>query len=314
MIAEPASTPTCPAADPARLEALRTRGLEAVQAGHLEEALLYLEEAVTVAEALGEADPLDLAVCNRAAVRIELADDDRERLGHELESLRAILGRTTDTANAWLSAYYSARIYELERQYKKGLFYARMALDRSRWVQTPEWRASSNNLIGNLLLAESHVGEATAAYQTALDLLPGEPTVRRARILDNLGYCRILAGRTREGLSLLYQSLRILRRLGAERFCLSTEIDLAYGLLTVERFPLAARHARAGLELARRYRDDEATKNALLLLGEARLECGEVADATGLFAELQRRYFPDDPRIVDTLLAYDVTPLVSLRA
>ena len=57
-----------------------------------------------------------------------------------------------------------------------------------------DWLASSCNLMGNTLLAESHIEQATEQYELALELTPDDPSVARGMVLDNLGYCRVLQG------------------------------------------------------------------------------------------------------------------------
>src|SRR5947208_224122 len=81
-----------------------------------------------------------------------------------------------------LAAYNIARHYELTKNYKKSLFYARIALDRARVLGRREWLASTHNLIGNTLLAESHIDPACHEYEEALELAPREPTVARGQI------------------------------------------------------------------------------------------------------------------------------------
>ena len=94
--------------------------------------------------------------------------------------------RNGDPVNCRIAAYNIARHYELAKNYKKALFYARIALERSEALGRRDWLASSHNLIGNTLLAESLIEQACAEYEQALELMPAEPTVAHAMILDNL--------------------------------------------------------------------------------------------------------------------------------
>jgi len=228
--------------------------------------------------------------------------------------LREILMRNSDPVNCRVAAYNIARYYELAKSFKKALFYARIARERSAAVGRPDWLASSHNLIGNILLAESVLDEACGEFEQALELMPTDPTVWRARILDNLGYCRVLQGRHGEGYSLLYQSLRVLRRHGAGRYEISTRLDLCFAHLETGRHDHAWRQGSAALELAERMGEHDAVKNALYLLGEVENLRGNVDRARFHFARLQRDFFPDASYLPGFLLAVDVRKLINLHA
>lgn len=294
-------------------EELRRRGFEAVQAGSLPEATLYFERAVDVAGNEGDGERHDLALCNLAIVHVELCETDEAVIDRDLESLRGILARTHTVENGWLASHHVARIYERRKFFKKGLFYARMALDRSAWVDRADWTAYSHNLLGNLLLAECWLDEAVEHYEQALALLSGDD-VWRARALDNLGYCRGLEGDLEGALELLQESREIFDRHGAERYTLSNHLALSFVHLKAARPDSASEHARAASELARRYHDPEGLKNALYMLGESlrRLDLSEAA--ADAFGQLQRRFYPDQPAIGDLLMQLDTLELVNLRA
>lgn len=290
-------------------ENLCRQGDRAVQAGRLEEAEILFEEALAWARGRGASGKVDLGICNRAAVLIE-----RGRGAAELPLLREILLRNADPVACRMAAYNIARHYEINKNFKKALFYARITRDRSEVLCRNEWIASSHNLIGNTLLAESFIGEAAAEYEKALELMPVEPSVRRAQILDNLGYCRILQGNPREGYSLLYESLRWLRRLGARRHMISARLDLCFAHLETGRYRQARLHGDAALALAEHYGEPESIKNALYLLGEAANLTGDPDTAMLHFRRLQRSFFPDDRYIPEFLVAVDIRKLVNLHA
>ena len=100
-----------------------------------------------------------------------------------------------------LAAYNISRHYELTKNFKKSLFYARIALDRAEVLGRRDWLASSHNLIGNTLLAESFIERPASEYEKAprADAPPSRPPAR-GQILDNLGYCRVLQGAPPRGL------------------------------------------------------------------------------------------------------------------
>jgi tetratricopeptide (TPR) repeat protein len=290
-------------------EELKSRGALAVEAGRLEDAKSLFEEALAWAQEHGDPRQIDLAVCNRAAAAIELGCGESE-----LPRLREILVRNANPVSCRIAAYNIARYYELIKSFKKALFYARIARERSEHLGRRDWLASSHNLIGNTLLAESFVEEACEEYESALEFMPAEPGAARARILDNLGYCRILQGRHAEGYALLYESLRLLRRFHAERYEISTRLDLCFAHLETGRYRHAWNQGRAALELAERMGETDSIKNALYLLGEVENLRGHLDRARFYFSRLQRDFFPEASYLPGFLLAVDVRKLVNLHA
>jgi tetratricopeptide (TPR) repeat protein len=213
-----------------------------------------------------------------------------------------------------MAAYDIARYYELKKNYKKALFYARITRDRSEVLGRRDWLASSHNLIGNTLLAECFVEEACAEYEKALELFPPEPSPARGQILDNLGYCRILQRRYTEGYRLLYESLRLLRRFGAQRYEVSARLDLCFAHLETGRYDHSRRQGLAALALAESLGDTGSIKNALYLLGEVANLSNDLDTARGYFARLHHDFFPDAGYLPEFLLAVDIRRLVNLHA
>ena len=294
---------------PAEFEDLNRRGREATEAGQLEEAFAIFDDMLAWARRSEASELIDLALCNRGAVAIVLGRGEAE-----LPLLRKILVRGANAANCQLAAYNLARHYELIRSYKKAFFYGRIALERAEELGHKEWMASSHNLIGNILLAQSFVEKAAREFELALELMPPETSIWRARVLDNLGYCRVLQGRPPEGYALLYASLAILRRHGAERYLISTHLDLCFAHLETGRYRHARRHGFAALRLAERLAESDSVKNALYLLGECANLSGDVLAACNLFNRLQREFFPEVSYLPGFLLAVDVRKLVNLHA
>jgi len=290
-------------------EDLNRHGHEAVEAGRLEEAVVIFDKMLAWAQQREASELIDLAACNRAAVAVELGHGEAQ-----LPRLRKILLGSSDPVCCRLAAYNIAHHYELTRNHQKASFYARIARERAEQLGRKDWMASSHNVMGNSLLAESFVEDAVREYERALELMPGELSVWQARILDNLGYCRVLQHRYAEGYSLLYRSLELLRRFGAERYLISTHIDLCFAHLETGRYRHARRHGAKALELAERLGDGDAVKNALYLLGEAANLSGDVIGACRFFSRLQREFFPDVNYLPGFLLAVDVRKLVNLHA
>jgi tetratricopeptide (TPR) repeat protein len=290
-------------------EELRNLGEEAVQAGRLEEAEAFFDQALNLVQEHGEPWQIDLGICNRAAARIWLGRGESE-----LSRLREILLRNANPHNCRLAAYNVARHYELTKNFKKSLFYARIALERSETLGRRDWMASAQNTIGNVLLAESFVDEACQRYETALELMPEDHSVWRAGILDNLGYCRLLQRRYAEGYRLLYQSLRILRRYGSERYLVPPLLDLSFAHIETGRYEHAQRHAATALRIAEATEQTDAVKNALYLLGEAANLSGDTQAAQGHFTELQRGFFPAASYLPSFLMSVDIRKMINLHA
>lgn len=292
-----------------RFDSLNHQGHLAAEAGQLEEALALFDQLLDVARESGDERLVDLAFCNRAAIAILLGRSDREA-----SRLREILMRNGDAINARLAAYNLARHFEVNKSFKKAMFYARITHERSCAQGRPDWIASSHNLIGNILLAESFTGEAVEEYERALAVMPAGSEVWMARILANLGYCRVLQHRSSEGFALLFKSLRLLRAHGAERFQATTHLDLSYAYLETQRYDRARQHGERALRIAERLEDTESQKNALYLLGEAANLSGHEVTARSYFGRLQNDFFPQADYLTPMLLAVNVRKLVNLHA
>ena len=292
------------------VEELRAQGKKAVSRGDLNRADSLFDAAVCRATETNDPDR-DRLLCNLAAVRTELGT-----VGDLLPELRNILLRSQSGDVNCLAAYHLARNFELKKAFKKAMFYAQMSRDRADEAENPDFRASALNLLGNILLAESHEEAAIEAYEEALTVMPEGDEVGRARILDNVGYCRALAGRPFEAFPFLHESLRILRRNKAERWLVSTHLDLCFAHLEVSRLSWARRHGEIALKLATRTGSDDDHRNALYLLGEVATLSGDEFACHEYFGLLQDRFYPEADRAstIELLIAVGVRELVNLRA
>lgn len=306
--APPSATEALPADPMRRYEALRDAGIAAAERGELEAALELHDRALGVARELGDSVLADRALCNYGQSAIAL--DRGETVVGEL---REILVRNGDLTNTRLAAYHIAAVYQYRKEYKKALFYAQIALERSRRLERDDWVASSLNAIGNILLAECQIERATRKYEEALALIGESRAVWKAHIFDNLGYCRFLQGRHGEGLAYLYRSLRTLRRLHADRFVAEVHKDLAFALLELDRPYYALRHALRALRLADEHDLEGVRKNSLYLLGQCCVVAGDHDRARDYFSLLQSHY-PEMPQIADLLVTYDIRQVVNLKA
>lgn len=290
-------------------EDLRSRAQQAVDADRFEEAEVLIEQALAWAEEQGTIQQVDHAVCNRAAVAIEVG-----RGQAELPRLREILLRSSDPGNCRLAAYYLSAYYLYAKNFEKCLFYARIACNRAEKLGVAEWLANSLNQLGSALLGKGLIDEACREYERALELMPAESLLRRALVLDNLGYCRVLQQRHNEGYDCLYESLGILRRLRVARYQIRPRIDLCFAHLESGRFRDARRHGLMALGLAERFGVADGIKNALYLLGEAANLDGEIEAAHTYFTRLQRDFFPGESYLPAFLLAVDIRKFVNLHA
>ncbi len=184
---EPGREPGSP-----RFEELRSRGQRAVEAGRLEEAAGCVEQALDWASREGDNRQVDLVLCNRAAVAIQLGRGDGE-----LPRLREILLRNDDKVNCRLAAYHLSIYYQFQKNYKKSRFYAKLACDRAELLgvmgvarlepQPARQRPARRELHrGGLPRVTSRLSPFDARR-------PGD--LGRALILHNLGYCRVLQRR-----------------------------------------------------------------------------------------------------------------------
>ena len=299
-------------------ETLRDRGRDLVAKGSYREAAAVYRQAVEVATAAGEADLADEALCGWGAAETELGN------GVEVmpELRRILLGSTVDH-NRWLAAYTLARAHELEGQVKKALFYARLSLNHSDYLSRPGLAAGSHNVLGNLLVAEGRETDAAAEYRRALREAKSSPSTWVAGVEGNLGYCLVASassarrlGRTRlrEGLRLLYRSLRCFRRANAPLDLALSHLDLCFAHLELQRPLSAKRHGERALKLAERHQDLELAKNCLYLLGQTAVLEGDTESARRHFRELEQRFYPDRTGLTDVLMALDLRQVVNLRA
>jgi tetratricopeptide (TPR) repeat protein len=290
-------------------EGLKDRWQVAIESGRLEEAGPIIEEALAWAREHGDMQQVDSAVCAASAVAIQLGRGEAR-----LPGLREILLRSADPANCRLAAYHISLHYELTKNYKKSLFYARLARDRAEILGRQDWLAYSHNQIGNALLGESFVAEACGEYENALALMPPEASVWRALLLQNLGYCRVLQKRFREGYTLLYQSLAALRQFRALRYEASARLDICFAHLETGRYVHARRQGETALRIAEATDQTEAVKNALYLLGETESLSGTDGAARSYYSRLQKEFFPGASYLPAFLMTVDVRKLINLHA
>lgn len=287
------------------------RGLAeaAKDAGNLAEALTHYSAALQAARVHGDGELVDRALCAEAALAIELGEVDGP-----VPDLREIVLRNGNAETCALAARAIARAYELKKDYRKSLFYARVARDRAEQAKSAERLAAANNQMGNALIAQCVFEEAAESYRRALGTIPAERTEWRLICTANLGYCELLQGRLRSGLRRIYATLREARRQGLRRVEMIARVDLCYAHLELRRYRDAERYGARGLELAEEIGEVDLIKNALYLSGQVAVLLDDEARGREIFAELQRRFYPGQPFLADLLVNVDVRPLINLRA
>ncbi len=297
-----------PASDE-RYSALAKAALIEKQHGRFVEARDYYEQALAEARRLGEPDRIDRALCNHAAIVIALDDPTSVR-----GPLRAVLMRRTSDASAFLAADNLSWIYEQQKDFKKGLFYAQVATNHARATDKRDWLASTHNQTGNCLAGDSRFEEAGDAYRRALALTPEEPSAKRALMMLNLGYCAAMLEDNALAFELAFRSLRWLRRFEDERGCGWAHLDLCHAYVQIGRLGRACQHGARALELAERVGEAGLLKNVLFMFGEAQQQSGNMDAAYELFSRMQESFYPEQPQLIELLLAVDLRQMVNLRA
>lgn len=292
-----------------RYETLKDEGSAHLAAGRLEQALERFQQAEDMAREIGDPVQSDLAFCNRAAVAVRLARTDGVQL-----RLQETLLRTTDRRVAVYSAYNLALAYDRANCFEKSLFYARIAHRYAVELEDAALEALALNQIGNVLTALNQFEEALEHFERANGMLPPGDDVAQALLLDNLGYCHAVLGRFDRAFPALFQSLRLLRRCGAELYEAEPRLALCFAYLGIGRPGRAIRHVNRALEIAERAEDARSMKYALLLLGEGYKLTGHTSAARDCFRILQESYYPDMPEVPGLLLGLDVCKVINLRA
>ena len=295
--------------DSQEFEQLKAAWQSEVEAGRLPEALELIGKALEWAKSRGDVVKVDATVCARAAITIHRGHGEED-----LPKLREILLRSSDLGNARLASYHLSIYYQFVENYKKSLFYARLALDRSRLMGRQDWLASSHNQLGNALLGENYIDQAFAEYEHSLSLMPPDAMVWRSSILNNLGYCHLLQGHFDEGFLMLRESLRLARRAENQVYQILPHLDLAYAHLERGRYRDARRHATAALAFAELHGERYAIRNALYLLGETANMDRDEQGAWGYFSRLHNEFYPEFKGLPQFLMAVDVRKLVNLHA
>lgn len=294
-----------------RFDALRAACRAAVESGRLDAALEVADQALVCAERLDDERLIDLARCNRAAVAIVLG-----RFGDDFGDLRRILMRNHCAETSFAAAYHLSHAYELRKDFKKGLFYARVARDRAQAADDREILTKSYNQIGVCLLGDSYFEQAIAEFDRALELRDRDGTgddVVRVSLIANRAYCRLVLGHDRGAFGDLFRCLRWYRRHGAELYAVWPHLFLSYGYLEMGRLVRAWRHADRALTLAEESGDQPARRYALFLLAEVEKAGGDLEAAMDHFERMRQLFYPDTT-LPSAIASVGMAKVVNLRA
>ena len=91
-------------------------------------------------------------------------------------------------------------------------------------------------------------------------------------------------------------------------------LDLCFALMELGRLRAAERHVRLAHRLVEEIGEVGEAKNCLYLLGQVAVLQERMEDARGWFEQLQRRFYPSQPRLADFLIGVDVRKMINLRA
>ena len=289
--------------------AFRREAKQLVEQGRIDLALELCDSTAGRARQHDDQDFLDQTTVTRANLLVQSGEGERV-----VPELRRLLLRTTDLANRFYAAYAISYFYDLASNTDKSRFYARQALRFAGEWGNRDAMSGAHNVLANLLVLDSFFEEAEVEYDQALKLQDPVDSPERGVLLSNIGYCRIVLGRLRQGYSDLTVSLRMLRRLGAEGCIQAPMIGLSYACLELGKPQRACRYAERALNLSEQSKNPDNIKKCLYLLGEAEKYCGRTTAAYESFSKLQRRFFPENPMVVDFLMAADVRRMINLMA
>jgi len=292
-----------------RAEEARRVALEALDGGDFRGSLAAYDEALGAARLTDDPTFVDWIYSCRAAAAAELGTCD-----DELVELKRILLRAQDSQTAFRASYTGSRIYELRRDYKKALFYNRIARDHADRAGDQKLRVAARLQAGNLLTVESRFEEAAQAYRSSLaDAASDTPPLWQAIDKDNLGYCLLALERIGEGLALVHEAFETLESTGAKEFTVHPLMDLCFGYLKCDRYEEARYFGEAALERVALTNDVTVEKNLLYLVGEACHLSGDT-EAAQLHFDKLAAYYPEFRNLRAYLDVFDFRNVINLRS
>lgn len=295
----------------ASAEAYRASALALLERGDFAASLAEYDRALGAARESDDPAFVDWIFACRAAAAAEAGEAD-----DELVELKRILLRSGDPQTSFRAAYTGARIYELRRDFRKALFYGRLASQHAARTGDPFLVAAAESTQGTLLTVDSRFDEAAEAYRRALEVSAPPAKVSplwRSLWKDNLGYCLLAQGAIAPGMELVHEAFAYLEGQGAKAHTVFPLLDLCFGYLKTDRFAEARYFGEEGLERAPLGGEPAVEKNFLYLLGEASHLAGDEQAAQGYFDRLASHY-PEFRNLRAYLDAFDFRNVINLRS
>lgn len=284
-------------------EELRQAGLARIRANQIEEAIPLFDQALLHTD---DEELVELITINKAGALISM-----EKSGPEVQKLPQIIMRRRNLRHLYLAAYNLEAKFELEKDFSRAAFYARIALEAAEEAGEIGWKTQVLIALGNVCVFDSRHHDAIGYYEEVLALLPAttEHAFRRGAAMQNLGYCRLLDDCYDDGIALIHDAIAMLREAGAEGYVGESYIDLCYGYLGTGNLERARHFGELGLAAATEVRQ---VRNAHYLLGEVALQSGDTTAAETHFEHLAK-FYPDFPHLKHLLFALDFRAMVNLK-
>jgi len=286
-----------------RVEELRQDALSLVRSGDYEDALSLYDDALALAS---DEDARELITINKADALIAL-----ERSGPEVNELPRVIMRRRSVRHVYLAAYALQYKYRLENDLKRAMFYGQLALRTAEEANETSWRRIVLLELGNIYELDSQIATAIEYFERSLAIAEESSENRdrdlsHAYAVENLGYCKLLQGKTEEGLAYLHEALEMLSDpIGRAEAC----VDLCYGYLEHGDYARARSYGESALEIAK---DTRQIRNAHYLLGEACFKAGDPEAASFHFDELAS-FYPQFRNLKNLLFAIDLRSMVNLK-
>ena len=236
-----------------------------------------------------------------------------EREGAEVAALPGIVMRRRSPRHVYLAAGTLMRRFVEADDRRKAIFYGEIARTAAVELGEPLACASALNHLGIALVTDSRFADAIEVLEDGLQavaMLGDEHEAGRslrAVLLANLGYARMLTGKTREGVAILEE---VLAEMDEQYLIAEVCLDLCFGYVELERYDIAELYGRRGLELATIRRQ---VRNGNHLLGEICLRTGRYEESDAFF-EVVASFYPDFKNVKQLLVAVDLCAVVNWKA
>ncbi len=291
--------------EPTRLqsEGVRQQALACVRAEEFETALALYDQALVLAL---DDERRELITINKADALIAM-----ERSGPEVQALPSILMRRRNVHHTFLAGYALMYKHRLANETKRAIFYGQIALDAAAEADEAFWKLAALNDLGIVYEIDSQFHQAIDCFEQALALLntledQAQQNFSRVAIFQNLGYNKLLTGKTGEGIAMIES---VIDSIQVPSSLSDSYIDLCYGYLDLQQFDKAKEVGEKGLELANEPRQH---RNAHYLLGEVAYKTGDMDGAEDHFEQLAR-FYPQFRSLKRLLFTIDLRSMLNLK-